>query len=67
MKPAGSTLAESASMPASACPELYPGAGEPLISTDRNMLKCVITWGAVSSRIFTTLESGSISPAPLRT
>src|SRR5258705_4331038 len=38
----GSTLWATDSSAAIACLELYPGAGTPLISTDRNKLKRVV-------------------------
>ena len=49
-------------MACSAWPELTPGAAAPLISAERNRLKWLMTWGAVVSRVRTTLSSGTIAP-----
>ena len=47
-------------------PELYPGAGAPSISAERNRLKWLMIFGAVVSCTDTTLLSGIIEPFAAR-
>ena len=49
-----------------AWPELTPGAGAPVISVERNMLKWLMTAGAVVSLSRTTVSSGTIWPFDAR-
>ena len=58
--PGGRFCRASSSIACSACPELRPGAGSPVISAERNRLKWLMTCGAVVSRSRTTVSSGTI-------
>src|SRR5262245_20252079 len=66
-KPCGSARDDSAAIVCSAWPELYPGAADPLISAERNRLKCEMHFGAVDSLTETTLLSGAMRPPAVRT
>ena len=65
-KPGGSAVRATPSMAASASPELNPGAAAPVISAERNMLKWLITCGAVTSLTRTTLSSDTMRPLAAR-
>ena len=56
--PGGRFSRETRSMACRAWPELAPGAAAPLISAERNRLKWLMTWGAVTSCARTTLVEG---------
>jgi hypothetical protein len=51
---------KTSSSAASACPELTPRAGAPLISTDRCRLKRVVISVPVAELMVTSVESGII-------
>ena len=57
----------SASMRAIASPELIPGNVEPVMSAEGRRLKWLTTAGPLESVTVTSVESGTISPAELRT
>src|SRR5215471_11524059 len=65
--PCGSARLDRSAIVASACPELNPGAADPLISAERNRLKWAMLFGAVASFTDTTLLSGAMRPPAVRT